>query len=94
MRIGFAIALAVIAASAAGAPARGQFLAVDVPTLPAGTCAFFRHNADGSWTTLRDIDITSSNGSVRLTAVRDVLQPGLPRGGIDIGTSLDRQCIR
>jgi predicted phosphoribosyltransferase len=94
MRTGFAIALAVIAASAIGAPAQAQYLTVDVPTLPVGTCAFFRHNADGSWTTVRDIDITSSNGSVRLAAVRDVLVAGLPRDGIDIGTALDRQCIR
>ena len=55
-------------------------------------CAAFRHDADGSWTTLKDMPVQRQN-EYTTVAAGTVIQPGGPAiAGIDIGAALDRAC--
>ena len=55
-------------------------------------CAAFRHDADGAWTTLKDMPMQRQN-EFTTVAAGTVIRPGGPMiVGMDVGGMLDRVC--
>jgi hypothetical protein len=96
----FALVYASTSASAA-AQQQSATIAIDngvVVSIDGGAaiCSDFRREVDGSWTPLKEISITATDGcSAALKPGAFSLEPGIPMFcGADIGLALNRQCMK
>ena len=55
-------------------------------------CAAFQHDADGSWTTLKDLPVQRLNEFTTIAAGTNIRPGGQPIAGLDVGGMLDEVC--
>jgi hypothetical protein len=58
------------------------------------TCDAYQNNPDGSWTTLRNVEIKAAAATVRLPAGMTFGRRMLHIGQIDLAEALERKCGR
>jgi hypothetical protein len=56
-------------------------------------CEAFTNNPDGSWTSIKNTDIQTSQGSIRIGPGM-VFRKDRPMWGVDIVRTLDESCLR
>jgi hypothetical protein len=87
----------IVAAMLAGSAAAARAADSVVPLVPdlsgrTVTCTAFRHDADGSWTTLTSVPVQREN-EFTTVAAGTTLKPGSPPiAGLDVVAMLDRVC--
>lgn len=88
-----AIMAAMLACCASAARAEDSVEPL-VPNLSGQTvrCSAFRHDADGSWTSVADVPVQRQNEFTTLAAGTTVKAGGQPVVGMDVGAVLDTVC--
>ncbi len=69
----------------------GLSIAAHAAMADGATCADFKHNADGSWSPLKPIEIKNGQGSVTVGPGTS-FHEGVQFAGVDLAMMLDQRC--